>query len=99
MLLRHAGYLVEEAYSCHEAVAVAHSDTISLVLICHTVPDGEKAAIIAAVQAQQPLVPILCISDHDYYQPPAETCRVVSSAPAELLAAVSSVASVSLHTR
>jgi len=92
LLLRHAGYLVEEAYSRREAEEIARSDMIGLVLICHTVPEDEKAAIISAVRKQESLVPIICIADHDYYRLRADDCSVVSNTPAELLAAVSSAA-------
>jgi len=90
LLLRSAGYLVEEAYSRDDAIAIACSDMIGLVLVCHTVPEDEKAAIISAVRKQESLVPIICIADHDYYQLRADACSVVSNTPAELLAAVSS---------
>ena len=92
LLLHHAGYLVEEAYSRSEAEEIARSDMIGLVLICHTVPEEEKAAIISTVREQESLVPVICIADRDYYQVRADACHVVANTPAELLAAVNSAA-------
>ncbi|HEY6253339.1 MAG TPA: hypothetical protein VI685_25565 [Candidatus Angelobacter sp.] len=91
MLLRNSGYTVEEAFSRHQAMILARSDLIDVLLICHTVPEMEKLALVSAVRRQRLLMPILCISDSDYLAPSTDGYKVVANAPAELLAGVDCV--------
>ncbi|HEY6349721.1 MAG TPA: hypothetical protein VI636_09950 [Candidatus Angelobacter sp.] len=88
LLLCKAGYAVEEAYSRHQALVLVDSDVIDVLLICHTVPENEKRALISAVRKQRLLIPILCISDRDFLSLPRQEYVVISNAPAELLSAI-----------
>lgn len=90
LLLRSAGYSVEEAYSRHQALARVRSDAIDVLLICHTVPDNEKRALISAVRKQRLLIPILYISDNEFRSRDEDGCCEVSNAPEVLLAAIDS---------
>lgn len=89
MLLSHAGYTVQEAYTTQEALETAQSGTASLVLICHTIPQSEIEWLITAIRKRRPNMPILCI-DNTGLAPPSKECQTVSNAPEELLGAVRS---------
>ena len=90
LLLRNSGYEVTEAYSRHLAMAMVRSEGFDLLLICHTVSDNEKRALISAVRKQLLLIPILCMSESDFLPAPLEGSTMVSNAPVELLAAIDS---------
>ena len=59
MVLRNAGYIVEEASSLHDALSLIPSDTVDLVLVCHSVPASEQDKLIQAVRKQRRLTPVL----------------------------------------
>ena len=88
LLLRNVGYVVTEAYSRHQALAQVRANSVDVMLICHTVPEAEKRALLSAVRKQRLLVSILCISGSDFLFSSGEGFTVVSNAPAELLAAI-----------
>lgn len=90
MLLRHAGYEVKDATSPREALQFAQSDQLDIILICHTVREAERKELITIVRTQRRLVPILCLRDSDYSTGSVDGCKLVSNAPAELVAAVGS---------
>jgi len=89
LLLRNAGYAVEEAYSRHQALAMVRSDLHDVLLICHTVPLNERRTLISAVRKQRFLMPVLCVSMSDW-SGTEDGCPVVSNTPSELLAAIDS---------
>ena len=62
MLLKQAGYHVIESHSVDSALLQIKSAPIDLLLICHTVPSDEQDALIAAVKAIRPKLPILCLA-------------------------------------
>lgn len=90
LVLRHAGYTVQEVYTSRQAVELARSDLVDLILICHTLSDLERHLLIARIRTQRRPVPILCLRDSDYSTGSVDGCKLVSSAPAELVAAVGS---------
>lgn len=90
MLLRHTGFQVEDVHSRSQALKSARSDRFDVLLICHTLPEADRKHLIAAVRERRPDMPILCITESDYFPANLENCRVVLSAPEELLAAVNS---------
>jgi DNA-binding response OmpR family regulator len=87
MLLRHAGYAVDEAYSLREAFKVLDSDSPDAVLICHSLPAAERDTLISSIRERQQLLPIFCI-DNTGVPPRIKGCQVVPNAPEELLAAI-----------
>ena len=94
MVLRSAGYAVQEAYSRQQALVMACSDLVDVILICHTVPENEKQALVSAVRKQRSLIPVLCISDADFPPHIEHGCSVVSNTPDELLAIIHSAVAV-----
>lgn len=90
LVLSHAGYTVEEAYTGRQAVELAQGDLVDLILVCHTVSDPERQQLISLIRKQRRLVPILCLRDSDYSTGSVDGCKLVSNAPAELVAAVGS---------
>jgi len=91
MLLRYAGYCVEEAYSAGEALAALQSGTVDVVLICHTMTATEHDSLIAAVHEMRGKMPVICLVARpgDGYN----RCLNVVNAPAALLEAISQLAS------
>ena len=87
LLLRQAGFTVDEAYNLHGALARLKSDAIDAVLLCHTVPKEEQRSFIAAARQLRRMLPIICIQahDHDVHQ---HNCLSVGSDPVELLQAI-----------
>lgn|SRR5689334_8074131 len=87
LVLRSSGYSVEEVYSGEQAVLRAESDTIDLLLICHTIPERDQKKLIAAVQRRRRLLPILCINNREFTFP-LSGCVGVENTPVELLEGV-----------
>jgi DNA-binding response OmpR family regulator len=87
MLLRDAGYDVKEAFSVDKAVDLVASDSIDLVLICHTIRKNDRQVLITNVRKKPRLLPVLCIRSYAYeYAPP--TCVAVDNDPDSLLKTV-----------
>jgi len=59
MELRQAGFDVIEAYSSSDALRLAESDAVDLVLICQSIPKQEQRSLISAVRKHRRLMPIL----------------------------------------
>lgn|SRR6185312_289541 len=87
MVLRGSRYVVKEAYSLDEAFRRAKSDAIDLLLICHTVPEGEQKKLISLVRSVRRLLPILCITKQEFAYS-ADGCVAVTSSRVELLQAI-----------
>lgn len=66
MMLRHAGFDVIEAYSASDALRLAQSDAVDLVLVCHTLPKQEQRSIIDAIRKYRRLMPILCVIANNF---------------------------------
>lgn len=90
LVLRDAGYTVQEVYTSRRAVELARSDLVDLILVCHTLSDLERHLLISRIRKERRLVPILCLRDSDYSARSVDGCKLVSNAPAELVAAVGS---------
>lgn len=84
MVLHEAGYLVDEADSNKQAMQRLRSAKFHLVLICHTIPEPEKAKLAAAVRRLQPGLPVACISSYGYSSPDDHCETVNNVAPAFL---------------
>ena len=87
MLLRHAGYGVEEAYSLRDAVRMVDSDSLVAVLICHSVPPAERDSFISYIRGRRKMLPIFYI-DNTGVPPPIQGCQVIQNTPEALLAAL-----------
>jgi DNA-binding response OmpR family regulator len=61
LLLRNAGYAVEEAHTMDKAIVLVEADSIDLTIICHTVPKSEQTVLISFVREKRRLMPVLCI--------------------------------------
>lgn len=87
MVLESAGFDVIEAYSVNDALRLAQSDAVDLVLICHTVPKQEQKRLIAAIRERRRLMPVLCVIAHDFAMA-ADNCIITDNAPQLLLDAL-----------
>lgn len=65
-ILRRAGFDVIEAYSASDALRLAQSDAVDLVLVCHTLPRQEQRSIISEIRKHRRLMPILCVIANDF---------------------------------
>jgi DNA-binding response OmpR family regulator len=88
MVLRNAGYEVEEVYRWHDAFSRAKADAIDAVLICHTVPLMEQESLLTGIRAERGLLPVLCVVHHVVFDTCAKGCIAIGSAPEELVAGV-----------
>src|SRR5205807_6821051 len=57
MILRGAGYLVEQAHTVDKAISLVAEDFIDAMLICHTVPRNDQQVLISAARRKRPLIP------------------------------------------
>jgi DNA-binding NtrC family response regulator len=87
MVLEAAGFDVIEAYAVSDALRLAQSDAVDLVLLCHTVPKSEQIRLVSAIRERRRLMPVLCVIAHDVVMP-AEGCLSANSAPQQLLDAL-----------
>ncbi|HZD94236.1 MAG TPA: hypothetical protein VE133_08280 [Candidatus Sulfotelmatobacter sp.] len=65
-ILQLAGFDVIEAYSSSDALRLAQSDAVDLVLICHTIPKQEQRGLIAGIRQHRRLMPILRVIAHQF---------------------------------
>jgi DNA-binding response OmpR family regulator len=62
LILRHAGYRVSAALSDKEAVNFIKTDkSITLVLLCHSVPESSRILLVAKIKELEPTLPILML--------------------------------------
>jgi CheY-like chemotaxis protein len=87
LLLRNAGYAVDETYTVDKAISLLEADSIDAVLICHTVPKHDQQVLIAAIREKRRLMPVLCIRFNGYETAP-RTCVAVDNDPEVLLNSV-----------
>lgn len=87
LILRAAGYRVEEAYTVDKAINLVAEDFIDAMLICHTVARNDQQTLISAARKKRSLLPILCIRSYHYESPP-RTCVAIDNDPELLLNAV-----------
>ena len=87
LILRGAGYFVEEAYSVDKAINLVAADSIDAMLICHTIARSDQQVLISAVREKRRLMPILCLRSYAYESVP-RTCTAVDKEPEALLHAL-----------
>lgn len=93
LVLRHAGFTVEEAFGLKSALALVNSDSIDLMILCHTLSRQERALLISAVRKVRRLLPIVCIEAKDYDLSP-QGCITAHNDPTELVNTVRSAVHV-----
>ncbi|HEY1939302.1 MAG TPA: hypothetical protein VGJ33_15330 [Candidatus Angelobacter sp.] len=91
MVLRTAGYDVLEVYSQSDAMRLATSNAVDILLICHTVPKQDQCSLTVWTREWRPDMPILCIIANDFAMA-ADGCLAVDNAPVLLLDAVNRAA-------
>jgi DNA-binding NtrC family response regulator len=64
--LRRAGFEVIEAYSSSDALRLAQSDAVDLVLVCQSIPKQEQRSLIAGIRGHRRLMPILRVIAQNY---------------------------------
>jgi len=84
LLLRAAGYRVEEAYTVDKAVKLVEEDFIDAMLICHTVSRNDQQILISTVRRKRSSMPVLCLRSYAYESVP-RTCIAVDNAPEAML--------------
>jgi DNA-binding response OmpR family regulator len=84
MLLRAAGYDVEEADSMDRAIALATSDAVDAAILCHSVFKSEQQLFLVKVREERRLMPILYIRAYAYQSAP-DSCIAVGNEPEILL--------------
>lgn len=62
LVLRSAGYAVVEASSLKEAVDHFQSGDFDLVLLCHSVPAGDRERLTSLIRASGSSIPIVSIA-------------------------------------
>jgi CheY-like chemotaxis protein len=87
LLLRNAGYAVEEAHTMDKAIVLVEADSIDLTIICHTVPKSEQTVLISFVREKRRLMPVLCIRSLAIELAP-RTCISVQNERVALLNAI-----------
>jgi hypothetical protein len=80
LILRGAGFLVEEAYTVEKAINLVEADSIDAMLICHTIARNDRQILISAVREKRRLMPILCLRSSAYESVP-RTCTAVDNDP------------------
>jgi DNA-binding NtrC family response regulator len=62
MVLERAGYTVSAALTDKDAVAFVEStNTIGLVLMCHSVPEASRISLVARIKQLKPRLPVLML--------------------------------------
>jgi hypothetical protein len=85
MVLRNAGYDVEEVCRWHDAFSRAQADAIDAVVLCHTVPLREQESLVKGIHAKRRLLPIFCVVQQLALERCVRGCIAIDSAPEELL--------------
>jgi DNA-binding response OmpR family regulator len=88
MVLRRAGYSVEEVTRWSDAYRRAQSDVVDALLICHTVPLNEQGILVSAVRANRRLLPIFFVSSQYGHPTTIEGCTPIGKDSARLLKAL-----------
>jgi CheY-like chemotaxis protein len=85
LVLRAAGYHVMEETDIQRAFALAQSDHIDLVLLCHSINRKEAFWLARVLRESRSLLPILCVVNN-YSDDIPPGCWSSLAAPEELLA-------------
>ena len=62
LVLQHAGYQVSAALNDQEAIGFVETEkSLSLVLLCHSVPEASRAFLVTRIKELRPNLPILML--------------------------------------
>ena len=86
MVLRSSGHAVEECYTTADALKLL-SDSIDILLICHTIPAQERNALISSARKKREQMPIFCITSNEFSKI-SDHCQAISNLPAPMLEAI-----------
>jgi CheY-like chemotaxis protein len=84
LVLRTAGYQVIEETDVKRALAVAQSDHVDIVLLCHSLYRKEAAWLARMLRDERSLLPIVCVVNNPTDEIPPG-CWSTTAAPDELL--------------
>lgn len=84
MVLRQAGFVVDEAYSPLGVLGLVKSDSIDAVLLCHTIPKDEQRWLIVSIRKARLLLPIISIKA-SVYDSAQDGCFIATNEPVDLL--------------
>src|SRR5262249_42516028 len=87
LVLESAGFAVIEAYSVSDALRLAQSDAVDLVLIISSVPKADQKLLVSSIRDRRRLMPVLCIIAQDFVLP-AEGSSGASRTPQQLIDAL-----------
>jgi len=87
LILRKAGYEVDDARTVKQAISLLGADSIEVMLICHTIGKEDQQLLISTARQKKRLMPILCLRAINFESVPA-TCRAVDNDPEDLLYAL-----------
>lgn len=66
LVLRQAGFIVNEAFNLQSALSLVKSDSIDVMILCHTIFRQQQTRLISAVRKVREMLPIVCIECADY---------------------------------
>jgi DNA-binding response OmpR family regulator len=84
LLLENAGYHTVEVFSWGETLKQLKANTFDLLLICHSVPAEEQAALVESIRPLRRTLPILCLSTTPFKRT-AHNCASACSVAPEFL--------------
>jgi CheY-like chemotaxis protein len=84
LVLRSAGYAVVTSDDSEQALHLALSDSIDLVLLCHSLEKSEVTFLVNSLAAKRRLLPVVYVSVSEFDFPPLG-CLLAASAPSHLL--------------
>jgi DNA-binding response OmpR family regulator len=87
MILRYAGYTVQEVTVLATALYKMNSEEIALMLVCNSIPRREQEWLANETMNKRRLMPILCVQRHPY-ESCIPGCTSVDGEPVALLAAI-----------
>jgi DNA-binding response OmpR family regulator len=87
LVLRDAGFRVDEAYNVRGALDLVTSDSVDALVICHTLCKDDQRRLISGAREARRLLPIVCITTQGH-ELPEQGCVSVESDPVELVKSV-----------
>lgn len=87
MVLQHAGFSVIDETDLVKAVETASSESVSLVLFCHTIPSPALRDSIAEIERRSPSKPLAYVLSNELDKAPWSLDGVPSYGP-DLIAAI-----------
>jgi hypothetical protein len=87
LVLRHSGFVVDEAYNPWGVLGVIKAGSVDAVVLCHTIPKDEQRRLILSIRKLRCLLPIISI-EASIYDSPQEDCLRSTNEPDYLLATI-----------